>query len=234
MEISEIRGTKAHHLSGFYFPKVVETIVCFKAFRDGLRDSLYGWSDADAVELQYFNNNEQRFLPLTCDEHLGLLFTLNAESRFGKILIDVIQPHKARDSGKGGKGASSATANSQQPGTPCRLRPSKASGSESHNMSAADSAASPVPAAAVYEEAEPDEEVPANDDEDETMYPELGDIASQQAVDDEYPEMPISRARFDDTDNEEKEENMDSLIEDEYDGEDMPTIEWNREAPELT
>ena len=50
-------------------------------------------------------------------------------------------------------------------------------------MSAADSTASPVPAATVYEEAEPDEEVPANDDEDETMYPELVDIASQQAVD---------------------------------------------------
>jgi hypothetical protein len=53
-------------------------------------------------------------------------------------------------------------------------------------------------------------------------------------VDDEYPEKPISRARFDDTDNEEKEENMDSLINDEYDGEDIPTIEWKREAPELT
>ena len=26
---------------------------------------------------------------------------------------------------------------------------------------------------------------------------------------------------------------MDSLIKNEYDGEDMPTIEWNREAPEL-
>ena len=100
MEISEIRGTKAHHLSGFYFPKVVETIVCFKAFRDGLRDSLYGWSDADAVELQYFNSSEQIFLPLTCDEHLGLLFTLNAESLFGKILIDVIRPLSWWDHGR--------------------------------------------------------------------------------------------------------------------------------------
>jgi hypothetical protein len=26
---------------------------------------------------------------------------------------------------------------------------------------------------------------------------------------------------------------MDCLIKDEYDGEDMPAIEWNREAPEL-
>ena len=102
--------------------------------------------------------------------------------------------------------------------------------------SVADSAAtSRVPSAfGVEEHAEPDEEVPTNDDEDEIMYPELVDIASQQAVDDEYPKEPISRARFDDTDDEEKEENMDNLIENEYDGEDMLTIEWNREAPELT
>ena len=75
--------------------------------------------------------------------------------------------------------------------------------------------------------------MPTNDDEDEMMFPELADVASQQAVDDEYMEEPISQARFDDTDDEEKVENMDSLIEDEYDGDDMPTIEWNRENPDL-
>jgi hypothetical protein len=102
------------------------------------------------------------------------------------------------------------------------------------NCVADSAAASRVPSAVgVEEDAEPDD-VLANDDEDEMMYPELVDIASQQAVDDEYPEEPISRARFDDTDDEEKEENMDCLIKDEYDGEDMPAIEWNREAPELS
>ena len=65
------------------------------------------------------------------------------------------------------------------------------------------------------------------------MYPELVDRASQQAVDDEYPEEPISRARFDDTDDDERGENIDSLILDEYDGEDMPTIDWNRQDPQL-
>jgi hypothetical protein len=90
----------------------------------------------------------------------------------------------------------------------------------------ADSAdASRVPSVVgVDEDAEPDDEVLANDDEDEMMYPELVNIASQQAVDDEYPEEPISRARFDDTDDEEKAENMDCLIKDEYDGEDMQLL----------
>ena len=53
-------------------------------------------------------------------------------------------------------------------------------------------------------------------------------------MEDEYAEEPSSRARFDDTDDEEREENIDSLVLQEYDGEDMPTIEWNRENPELT
>ena len=53
-------------------------------------------------------------------------------------------------------------------------------------------------------------------------------------MEDEYAEEPSSRARFDDTDDEEREENIDSLVLQEYDGEDMPTIEWNRENPDLT
>ncbi|KAE8786548.1 hypothetical protein D1007_39607 [Hordeum vulgare] len=59
------------------------------------------------------------------------------------------------------------------------------------------------------------------------------DKFSQQAVEDEYAEEPSSCARFDDTDDEEREENIDSLVLQEYDGEDMPTIEWNRENPDL-
>ncbi|KAE8815596.1 hypothetical protein D1007_07067 [Hordeum vulgare] len=57
---------------------------------------------------------------------------------------------------------------------------------------------------------------------------------SQQAVEDEYAEEPSNRARFDDTDDEERKENIDSLVLQEYYGEDMPTIEWNRENPDLT
>ena len=71
-------------------------------------------------------------------------------------------------------------------------------------MSAADSAAaSPVPVA-VEEDVEPDEEVPRNDDDDEMMYPELVDRASQEAMEDEYLEEPRIRARFDDTDDDER------------------------------
>jgi hypothetical protein len=100
-------------------------------------------------------------------------------------------------------------------------------------MPTAKSVADSAVAVGVQEDVESDEEVP-NVGEDEMMFPELVDRASQQAMDDEYPEEPISRARFDDPDDEEREENMDNLIDDEYDGEDMPAIEWNREAHVLT
>jgi hypothetical protein len=79
METSLLCGTKPRVISSFFYPKVVETSICYKYFRDVLRKT-YHWSDADAVELIYFNIDEQRFLPLTCDEHMGLLFTLNAGS----------------------------------------------------------------------------------------------------------------------------------------------------------
>ena len=69
-----------------------------------------------------------------------MLFTLNAKRRFGKILIEVLQPRNERDKGKDVQ-KSSVPANSKRPDTPCRSKPSKASGSESHNMSAAASCA---------------------------------------------------------------------------------------------
>ena len=115
-----------------------------------------------------------------------------------------------------GKGVqtSSVSANSERPHTPCRSGPSKPSGFESHNMSAAtNSATSPPPSAPDVEvDAEPDEEVPRHDDEDEILFPELVDRVSQQAVEDEYVEEPSSCARFDDTGDEEREENIDSLV----------------------
>ena len=233
METSELRGTKPCVISGFFYPKVVETSVSFRDFREALCCE-YPWSPADAVELRYFDSTEQRFVPLTCDEHLGLLFSLNADNHFGKIHIGVIQARKQRI--PKGVQTSSVSANSEHPLTPCRSRPSKPSGSESHNMpAAANSATSPLPSAPDVEvDAEPDEEVPRHDDEDEILFPELVDRVSQRAVEDEYPEEPSSRARFDDTDDEEREENIDSLVLQEYDGEDMPTIEWNRENPDLT
>jgi hypothetical protein len=100
MEVSVQRGRKPHMITGFFYPKVVETSMSFKDLLTALQNSSYGWSPADAVELKFFSSTEQKFLPLTCDEYLGLLFTLNAESRFGKILIEVLQPRNERDKGK--------------------------------------------------------------------------------------------------------------------------------------
>ncbi|KAK1551473.1 hypothetical protein QYE76_071957 [Lolium multiflorum] len=58
------------------------------------------------------------------------------------------------------------------------------------------------------------------------------DRCSKQAMEDQYMEDIAFGARFDDTDDEEKNENDDSVLAD-YEGEDLPTIEWNREDPQL-
>ncbi|KAK1652426.1 hypothetical protein QYE76_070231 [Lolium multiflorum] len=71
------------------------------------------------------------------------------------------------------------------------------------------------------------------DDEDELMFPELVDRCSKQAMEDQYMEDIAFGARFDETDDEEKNENDDSLVLADYEGEDLPTIEWNRENPQL-
>ncbi|KAE8821481.1 hypothetical protein D1007_00254 [Hordeum vulgare] len=151
------------------------------------------------------------------------------------VIMEVLQPRgNDRDSGKG-VGKSCVSTNSERLGTPCRSKPSRVGGSESHNMIAASSCSnSPVFASAanVEQDAEPDEEVPRLADEDEKTYLELVDKVSQQAMEDEYKEEPISGAEFDDTDDEDREENIDSLV-NKYDGDDMPTIEWNREDPQL-
>ena len=93
METSKLNGTKLCLISGFSYPKVVETSVSFTDFREALCCE-YPWSPADAVELRNFDSTEQRFVPLTCDEHLGLQFSLNADNHFGKIHSSVLQAHK--------------------------------------------------------------------------------------------------------------------------------------------
>jgi hypothetical protein len=85
---------------------------------------------------------------------------LNSGSNFGKVHIDVLQPRKACENGKGVH-PSSVYAHSELHNTPCRSRPSKPSGSESQT----------IPAANVEEEAEPDKEVPLLDNDDEMVYP---------------------------------------------------------------
>ncbi|KAK1603364.1 hypothetical protein QYE76_018730 [Lolium multiflorum] len=52
-------------------------------------------------------------------------------------------------------------------------------------------------------------------------------------MEDQYMEDIAFGARFDETDDEEKNENDDSLVLADYEGEDLPTIEWNRENPQL-
>ncbi|KAK1604795.1 hypothetical protein QYE76_028468 [Lolium multiflorum] len=66
-----------------------------------------------------------------------------------------------------------------------------------------------------------------------TAAPSVPNRCSKQAMEDQYMEDIAFGARFDETDDEEKNENDDSLVLADYEGEDLPTIEWNRENPQL-
>lgn len=123
MESSILRGTKARLLSGFCYPKVVETSISFKDFVNSLCVD-YPWSHGNVVYIKYFNSSEEIFVPLTCDEHLGYLFGLNAGTSFGTIHIEVLQPPKECEKGKGVH-ISNNSANSECPCAPRRPKPSK-------------------------------------------------------------------------------------------------------------
>ncbi|KAK1617251.1 hypothetical protein QYE76_022768 [Lolium multiflorum] len=228
LDSSFTRDSK-RQMNGFYFPAVVATTISLRDLKANICDK-YSWSPRDAVHSEYFNSTERRFVPLISDDDLGILFALNASCRFGKIRI-----HVDRGQASSGVGASSggrasclstaaASANSVRRGAPCRstAAPSVPSASGSQI----------VPVVDVEDDAEIGDQSP-EDDEDELMFPELVDRCSKQAMEDQYMEDIAFGARFDETDDEEKNENDDSLVLADYEGEDLPTIEWNREDPQL-
>ncbi|KAK1619832.1 hypothetical protein QYE76_025349 [Lolium multiflorum] len=228
LDSSFTRDSK-RQMNGFYFPAVVATTISLRDLKANIFDK-YPWSPRDAVHFEYFNSTERRLVPLISDDDLGILFALNASCHFGKIRV-----HVDRGQASSGVGASSggrasclstaaASANSVRRGAPCRstAAPSVPSASGSQI----------VPVVNVEDDAEIGDQSP-EDDEDELMFPELVDRCSKQAMEDQYMEDIAFGARFDETDDEEKNENDDSLVLADYEGEDLPTIEWNREDPQL-
>ena len=228
LDSSFTRDSK-REMNGFYFPAVVATTISLRDLKANIFDK-YAWSPRDAVHFEYFNSTERRLVPLISDDDLGILFALNASCHFGKIRVHVDRG-RASSGGRGSSGGrasclstAAASANSVRRGAPCRstAAPSLPSASGSQI----------VPVVNVEDDAEIGDQCP-EDDEDELMFPELVDRCSKQAMEDQYMEDIAFGARFDETDDEEKNENDDSLVLADYEGEDLPTIEWNREDPQL-
>ncbi|KAK1694053.1 hypothetical protein QYE76_010750 [Lolium multiflorum] len=228
LDSSFTRDSK-RNINGFNFPAVVATTISLRDLKANICDK-YPWSPREAVHSEYFNSTERRFVPLISDDDLGILFALNASCRFGKIRIHVDRGQTSSGVGASSGGRASclstaaASANSVRRGAPCRstAAPSVPSASGSQI----------VPVVNVEDDAEIGDQSP-EDDEDELMFPELVDRCSKQAMEDQYMEDIAFGARFDETDDEEKNENDDSLVLADYEGEDLPTIEWNREDPQL-
>jgi hypothetical protein len=200
-----------------------------------LKDNIcaqYPWGAGDSVDFQYFNSTEGRYVPLISNDDLGILFALNDSCRVGKIRIHVdrVQASSGVGASSGGRASClssvAASANHVRRPAPCRsiVAPSVPSASGSGSQI--------VPVVDVEDDAEIEDPSP-QDDKDELMFPELVDRCSKQAMEDQYMGDIAQGARFDDTDDEEKDENNDSLVLADYEGDDLPTIEWNREDPQL-
>jgi len=228
LDTSFLRDSK-RNVTRFYIPAVVATTISLRDLKDNIC-ALYPWGAGDSVDLQYFNSTEGRFVPLISDDDLGILFALNDSCRVGKIRIHVdrVQASSGVGASSGGRASClssvAASANRVRRPAPCRstAAPSVPSASGSQI----------VPAVDVEDDAEIEDPSP-QDDEDELMFPELVDRCSKQAMEDQYMEDIAQGARFDDTDDEEKDENNDSLVLADYEDDDLPTIEWNREDPQL-
>ena len=89
-------------MTGFYTPEVVATSISLKYLKDKIWAEYRAWGGGDSVDFQYFNSIEGRFVPLISDEYLGIIFALNASSRFGKIRIHV-------DTGKASSGVGTSS-----------------------------------------------------------------------------------------------------------------------------
>ena len=228
LDTSFLRDSK-RNVTGFYIPAVVATTISLRDLKDNIC-AQYPWGAGDSVDFQYFNSTEGRFVPLISDDDLGILFALNDSCRVGKIRIHVdrVQASSGVGASSGGRASClssvAASANRVRRPAPCRstAAPSVPSASGSQI----------VPAVDVEDDAEIEDPSP-QDDEDELMFPELVDRCSKQAMEDQYMEDIAQGARFDDTDDEEKDENNDSLVLADYEDDDLPTIEWNREDPQL-
>jgi hypothetical protein len=184
--------------------------------------SQYPWGTGDSVDFQYFNSTEGRYVPLISDEDLGMPFALNDSCRVGKICIHVDRVQASSGVGASSGGRASclssvvASANHVRRPAPCRstAAPSVPSASGSQIILVVD----------VEDDAEIEDPSP-QDDEDELMFPELVDRCSKHVLEDQYMEDIAQGDRFSDTDDEEKDENNDSHVLADYEGDDLPTIE---------
>lgn len=60
-------------MNQFYYPLVVETDISLVGLKAKL-NSRYSWSKSDTICLNYWEEIEQRFIPLTSEDTLFLMF----------------------------------------------------------------------------------------------------------------------------------------------------------------
>ena len=190
----------------FWYQLVVETSFSLKDLLNAMC-AQYSWRTIDTVVPKCWSIVEDSFIPLVnC-----------ATERFGKIRFEVVRKRRVHELRKTSTGKG-AVANANLPPLP-RSQPSGSTSKPSTSSSSQPTTADAEDAMRSDDEA--GDRVPRNDDEDEKMFhqfvDELGHRAPAAMLGQDIPE--------------EEEENDDMMIADEYDGDDMLELEWDRTAP---
>ena len=230
-------GTKASN-AGFSFPFVADNQWTFDQFRSAIA-AKYPWGLYDAVEFRYWDIDKSAWVPVQCDDELGIMFAIH-DSFPAKLEISVIQRERgepesrgtrsqSRSTGKGrtsqsrGKKAtthSGGSSSMQAPGTPTVEVPRHAA--PSHNKDSGDP---------YTEEGLPDDW--PSDDEDERLFPQFVTRKKGKEKDDEGEDyVPPPEGMFGEAGEDEKEEDNDMGYSETSD-EERPDVQYNRDDPSL-
>ena len=91
-------GTKATN-TGFSFPFVADNQWTFNQFRSAIC-AQYPWGLYDAVEFRYWDIDKSAWVPVQCDDELGIMFAIH-DSFPAKLEISVIQRERGEPESRG-------------------------------------------------------------------------------------------------------------------------------------
>ena len=206
---------KKYYLGGFDFKIVGYSYWTFEKLCKAFCDE-YAWGSDDDVEIQYYDKVENKFVQVSSDAELTLMFVKNMEDRSIILQNEVVIRTRAQCNPN-----HPVTANtSVQSQASCNKSQPSSTTSEHVRSQASDSTVQDV----IVEESLPDQFVSC--DNDERLYADLVDRTNIEGCDELI-------AQFQETDDEEKEENNEMGLGELVGDEDLPVIHYDKDNPSL-
>jgi hypothetical protein len=205
-EISRLdQNGKRTYLSGFDFEVIGYSNWILMQFSKAMCDQ-NAWGSDDEVEFKYYDKVQNRFVKVTTDSDLSVMFARNIEAKSVILQNDVVIKTRAH----------SNCNRSESNSTPSEHVASSQPSSNQNNTCRL--------VVLAVEDGAPDEFFSC--DNDEWMYPDLVGRSNIEPSDEIL-------AQFDEIDDEEKEENNDMSVGRHVDDHDLHMIQYDRDNPSL-